>query len=100
VREVGWEAAGFGSQLRVLLETPEVVALLVASPEAGRVLRPLCRALAIETALLRPGAVVAAPVAVVKAKRVRKPRVALDLGRVPIPLGVMAAVRRGRFLRG
>ena len=54
VRAVGYEAAGFGSQLRAVLETPEMVALLAACPEAGRVLRPLCRALAIETEVLRP----------------------------------------------
>jgi hypothetical protein len=65
-----------------------MVALLAACPQAIRVLKPLCRALAIETAVLQPGAVVA-----VKAPRVRvKP----DTGRVPIPRGVMAWVRRER----
>ncbi len=79
-----------------------MVALLVAAPQAARVLTPLCRMLAVETSLLRPG-VVAVPavecVAVV-AKRVRKARPVADLGRVPIPRGVMTAVREGRFLRG
>ncbi len=85
VRRAGWEAAGFGCQLRAVLETPEMVALLAACPQAARVLLPLCRALAIETSVLRPS--------VVKAARVR---VKVDLGRVPIPRGVMAWVRRER----
>ncbi len=102
VKAAGWQAAGFGSQLRAVLETPEMVALLTAAPEAARVLRPLCRMLAIETAVLRPGvaAEVVARVAVEKPKRVRAPRAKPDLGRVPIPRGVMSAVRRGRFLLG
>jgi hypothetical protein len=50
--------------------------------------------------LLRPGVVVVAPVAAVveeTPKRVRKPRPKVDWGRIPIPRGVMAAVRRGRY---
>ena len=92
VREVGFEAAGFGCQLRALLETPELSALLAACPQAIRVLRPLCRMLAIETQVLRPG--VARVLAVRTRKRVA--RVTLDLGRVPIPPGAMAWVRRER----
>ncbi len=104
VRAASWEAAGFGCQLRAVLETPEMVALLAAAPQAGRVLRPLCRMLAIETAVLRPREerdVVVVPDVAVAAeeipKRVRRPRATLGLGRVPIPRGVMAAVRRGRY---
>ena len=41
------EAGGFGSQLRHLLADPEMAALLEASPQAGRILRPLCRMLGI-----------------------------------------------------
>ncbi len=100
VRAAGWEAAGFGSQLRAILEQPEMVALLVAAPQAARVLRPLCRMLAVETSLLRPGVVVVAVAEAVVPKRVRKVRPVVDLGRVPIPRGVMSAVRQGRFLRG
>ncbi len=101
VKAASWQAAGFGCQLRAVLETPEMVALLAACPQAVRMLRPVCRALAIETQVLRPGVVV--PVgeeAPVRAKRVRKPRVAVDIGRVPLPRGVLSAVRQGRFLRG
>ncbi len=41
------EAAPFGSQLRHLLSDPEMQALIVAAPQFGRVLRPLCRMLGI-----------------------------------------------------
>jgi hypothetical protein len=103
VRAAGWEAAGFGSQLRVILQQPEMVALLQAAPQARRVLTPLCRMLAVETGLLRPGVVADAGDAAgsaVPVVRMRAARPVVDLGRVPIPRGVMAAVRRGRFLRG
>jgi len=40
------KSAAFGSQLRHLLATdPEIPAFLEACPQAGRILRPLCRAL-------------------------------------------------------
>ncbi len=97
VRAAAWEAAGFGSQVRAVLETPEMVALLTAAPQAARVLTPLCRMLAIETSVLRPGAVAAEPVAV---RRQRVPPERPDLGRVPIPPGVMGWVRRDGFARG
>ncbi len=101
VRAAGYEAAGFGSQLRAVLGSPEMVALLEASPQAVRVLRPLCRMLAVEASVLRPGGVVAAVAGEVVAARVwvRKARVKVDVGRVPIPRGVMSAVRRGRYGR-
>jgi len=41
------EAACYGSQLRHLLAEPEMAALLAASPQARRLLRPLCRMLAV-----------------------------------------------------
>jgi hypothetical protein len=96
VKAASWQAAGFGSQVRAVLETPEMVALLTACPQAGRVLAPLCRALAIEGSVLRPRL---APEAVVveQVQRVRTPRQKPDLGRVPIPRAVMSAVRRGRY---
>ncbi len=92
-----WQAAGYGAQLRAVLETPEMVALLTAAPQAMRVLRPLCRMLAIETAVLRPGVVASVVAGDEKPKRVRPKRAKVDWGRVPIPRGVMAAVRRGRY---
>ncbi|MBC7634406.1 MAG: hypothetical protein H7251_02265 [Acetobacteraceae bacterium] len=50
VRELGWEAAGYGSQLAHLLAEPEMQALIVAMPGVGRVLRPLCRMLGYDLA--------------------------------------------------
>jgi hypothetical protein len=54
-RGFGWllplvpsEAACFAGQLQAVLAEPEMVALLAASPQAGRVLAPLCRMLGIE----------------------------------------------------
>jgi len=50
------EAANYGGQLQQLLSDPEMQALLAAAPEAGRILRPLCRMLAAQPtpALLPP----------------------------------------------
>jgi hypothetical protein len=56
VRFAAYQAAGFGLQLRNVLTQPDMVALLAAAPRARRVLRPLCRMLAVETALLQAGA--------------------------------------------
>ncbi len=98
VEEVGWEAAGFGCQLRAVLETPEIVAFLMACPQGIRVLTPVCRMLAIETTVLRPGVEPRANVIAGVRVRVRKQvsREKPDLGRVPIPRGVMGWVRRER----
>jgi len=106
VRAASWHAAGYGEQLRWVLHTPEMVTLLIAAPQAARILRPLCRMLAVETSLLRPpalpgvtGEAPAAAPAPVEAKRVRKPRTTVDWGRIPIPRGVLSAVRRRGFLK-
>jgi len=48
IKALGWEAVGFGSQLRTLLAEPEMAALLAALPRAQRVLRPLGRMLGVE----------------------------------------------------
>ncbi len=48
------EAACYGSQLRHLLTAPEMAALLAASPQARRLLRPLCRMLAVAPPPDRP----------------------------------------------
>ena len=91
----GWKAAGYGSQLRAALETPEMVALLTASPEAGRVLRPICRMLGIEVTVLRPGVVVVVREKIAQ-EWVRKPRMKVkpEPFRIPLPRGVLAAARR------
>ena len=104
VRAAAYRAAVYGEQLRAILEQPEMVALLIAAPQARRILRPVCRMLAVEAALLRPrpaGVVVEVPagavVDVVK-KRVRKARVPVDCGRIPLPRGVLTWARRERAL--
>jgi hypothetical protein len=79
-----------------------MVALLLASPQARRILRPVCRMLAVDAALLRPravgeAAVLAAEVVAVVKVRVRKPRVPIDWGRIPLPRGVLAAAKRQGF---
>ena len=104
VWRMAYRAAGYGCQLRVALQQPEMVALLRASPQAGRILQPLCRMLAVETALLRPrlagdAAVVVVDVAPVAKVRVRKPRAPIDWGRIPLPRGVLSAARRQGFGR-
>ena len=103
VRLGGWQVAGRGSQLRATLETPEMVALLIAAPQAARILRPLCWMLAVETSVLRPrpagyvAEIVPAKIAVVAKERVRRPRPVVDWGRIPLPRGVLAAARRQGF---
>jgi hypothetical protein len=114
----GWQAAGFGSQLRAVLETAEMVALLEACPQAGRMLRPICRMLAVEVSLLRlPARVVAVarmavPVALAGVEGVAvsgvvagsvggriRVRAVLEPWRIPLPRGVLAAARRQGFGR-
>jgi len=97
VRAASYQAAAYGTQLREILQQPEMVKLLKATPQAARILRPVCRMLAIEDSLLRPGEKVAEPKETaprVKRPRVRKP---LDFGRIPLPRGVLTAMRRRRF---
>ena len=99
-------AAVYGGQLRVILEQPEMVELLIAAPQARRILRPVCRMLAVEARLLRPrpaGAAAetaSADVCVVVKARVRKPRVPIDWGRIPLPRGVLSAARRRGIRKG
>jgi hypothetical protein len=96
-RRFGWlvivgrhRAAGFGSQLQAVLAQPDMAELLAASPQARRLLRPLCRALAVEL----PGTVPAVRKPIVR-KRRAKP--APEPFRIPLPRGVLAAARRQGF---
>jgi len=50
VRELGSEAAVYGSQMAHVLAGPEMQALIAAVPGVGRVLRPLCRMLGYDLA--------------------------------------------------
>jgi len=99
VRAASYQAAGYGCQLRHILEQPEMVELLKASPQAARILRPVCRMLAIETSLLRPGVVMPEPAVRVVKPRVRKKREPIDWGRIPLPRGVLSAARRQGYGR-
>ena len=56
VIKLGYHAAGYGSQLNHLLQTPGVAETLAASPGAVRTLRPICRMLGVDlpTALQLP----------------------------------------------
>jgi hypothetical protein len=96
-RKFGWlvvmggsEAVCYGSQLQHVLNTPVMAELLAASPQAVRILRPLCRALAMELPWT-----VAEPRA--RKPRVRKPRQAPEPFRIPLPRGVLTAARRQGF---
>ena len=70
VKALGWEAAGYGSQLDALLHEPEMVALLETVPAVGRLLRPLARMLGVTVGPV----VVQAVAAVMRKVRPRKPR--------------------------
>jgi hypothetical protein len=48
IRMLPYQAACFGSQLQHQFSQPEMIALLEAAPQVGRILRPLCRLLAID----------------------------------------------------
>jgi hypothetical protein len=100
VRAVGWRAAGYGGQLQAALQTPEMIELLLVAPQAARILRPLCRMLAVDLRCLQPGvAVVFEPPAAVGTvkKRERQPRVSMQIGRIPWPRGVISWARREGF---
>ena len=47
VARVGYTAAGYASQLSHLIATPEFTTFIRQAPQAGRILRPLCRMLGI-----------------------------------------------------
>ena len=98
-RRFGWlvvagrhQAAGFGSQLQHLLNEAEMVALLEASPQARRVLRPLLRALAVEL----PWTVT--PPRPPRPRQPRKPRPKPEAFKIPLPRGVITWVRREKRL--
>ena len=97
VQAGGHRAAAVGSQLQAVLNTPEMTALLAASPQAGRILRPLCRALAVELPALAAPSRKAAAECVTTARRRTWPRPAPEPFRIPLPRGVLAAARREGF---
>ena len=97
-RKFGWlvlagthQAAGFGVQLQTVLATPDMTALLEASPQARRILRPLCRALAMEL----PWTVT--PPRTPKPRKPRQPRPKPEPFKIPLPRGVLSWARRDGF---
>ncbi len=91
-RKWGWmleagkhNAAYFTNQLRDLLNTPEMVELLEAAPQAKRMLRPLCRALGVDLAWM-----VTAP----RVPKPRTPRPKPEPLRIKLPRGVISWARR------
>jgi hypothetical protein len=87
----GYRAAGYRAQLEMALQTPEMSALLAAAPQAGRIMRPLCRALALEWPTPEPKP------EKIQTFRVRKPRPKPEPFRIPLPRGVISAARRAGF---
>jgi hypothetical protein len=91
VRTGGHRAAVFGVQIETLLRSPEMAELLAVAPQAVRILRPLCRALAVDM----PG--VSAPAEKdVRERRIvrRRPKPKPEPFRIPLPRGVLTAARR------
>ena len=98
-RRFGWlvvagkhEAACFGSQLKHLLDEPDMAALLEASPQAKRILRPLLRALAVELPWTMT------PPREPRPRQPRKPRPKPEPFRIPLPRGVITWARREKAL--
>jgi hypothetical protein len=99
-RRFGWlvragahQAAGFGLQLETVLNAPEMVALLAESPQARRMLRPLCRALALELPWVRETTAKSGE----RLPRQRRTRPKSEPFRIPLPRGVLSAARRQGF---
>jgi hypothetical protein len=94
VKAGGHRAASFGSQLQALLDTPEMARLLEAAPQAGRLLRPLCRALAVELphaeSLQKPEKARQRRGGVAARAHPARP----EPFRIPLPRGVLSAARR------
>jgi hypothetical protein len=92
-------AAGHGGHLRVVLEHPEMVALLRASPSARRLLSPVCRMLGVEASVLSPRLPGEVVVEVVKPVRVRRKKASVEkLPPLVWPRGVLAMVRKYKKL--
>ena len=95
-----YEAAGYAGQMRTVLAEPEMAALLRDVPQARRILGPVCRMLGVEIPGPRPQAEAAVADGAAAASgrtRVTQVREVADLGRVPLPRGVLAAARRQGF---
>ena len=94
-RRFGWllvagkhEAACYGSQLRTVMDMPEMAAMLAESAQARRVMRPLCRALAVEL----PWTIT--PPRMARPRKPRRPRPTEEPVKIPLPRGVLTWARR------
>jgi hypothetical protein len=74
-------AAGYASQLNHLLAEPEAAALLAASPQAARILRPLCHLLGIRPASVPPLPRRERPAAAIAPRLARQPAPTLQAPR-------------------
>ena len=97
VQAGGHRAASVGSQLQAVLNAPDMAELLAASAQAGRILRPLCRALAVEL----PGMTATARTAAAERGETKRlgirTRTTPEPWRIPLPRGVLSAARREGF---
>jgi hypothetical protein len=110
VRAAGYQAAGFGEQIRAVLEHPDMVVMLDAAPRVGRLLRPICLMLGVERHLLRlPRRPSVAPVLASAAPEMQAlAACALPVrreaesrwGRIALPRGVLAKAWRERVFSG
>ena len=90
----GYRAVGYRCQLVHLLTTePEMAAMLDASPQARRVLRPLLRALGVDELPW-----VATPPRPRKPRALRKPRAKPEPFKIRLPRGVITWARREKAL--
>jgi hypothetical protein len=87
-------AVVYGLQLQQVLAQPDMAELLEVSAQARRILRPLCRALAVDLPWVADK--VAAERGVTR-RRTRKPRAKPEPFRIPLPRGVLTAARRQGF---
>ena len=97
VRAGGHQAASVGSQLHSVLNAPEMAEFLAASAQAGRILRPLCRALAVELPALADTACKAPAERGETRRRGCRPRTTPEPWRIPLPRGVLSAAKREGF---
>jgi hypothetical protein len=102
-RSYGWllgsgkhHAAYFTTQLRMLMDEPDMQAFIAASPQAKLVLRPLFRALAVAVPWIAedPHTGKRPP----RARKPRKPRPTPEPFRHPLPRGALSAARRHQQL--
>lgn len=88
-----------GSQLRCVLDRPEMAELLAVSAQARRLVRPMCRALAVELPWVTDAECAQDRPEKHLTIRKRVARSAPEPFRIPLPRGVLSAARRAGFGR-